>query len=114
MTDELKNALLESNIQCINEYDGKFVFLLDILEEIDTSGEPHFLDLPVLFNNEIPVGSFLIAKISSDNGSKTLVFVCCNASSSYGMILPTFIAKSNLYWSEITNYGFYVIAERGD
>lgn len=27
MTDELKNALLKSNIQCINEYDGKFVLL---------------------------------------------------------------------------------------
>ena len=26
MTDELKKDLLESNIQCINEYDGKFVF----------------------------------------------------------------------------------------
>lgn len=26
MTDELKKALLENNIQCINEYDGKFVF----------------------------------------------------------------------------------------
>lgn len=26
MTDKLKNDLLKSNIQCINEYDGKFVF----------------------------------------------------------------------------------------
>lgn len=29
MTDKLKNDLLKSNIQCIGEYDGKFVFLLD-------------------------------------------------------------------------------------
>lgn len=28
MTEELKNALLKSNIQCINEYDGKFVFFM--------------------------------------------------------------------------------------
>ena len=27
MTDELKKALLTSNIQCINENDGKYVFL---------------------------------------------------------------------------------------
>ena len=27
MTNELKNALLKSNIQFINEYDEKFVFL---------------------------------------------------------------------------------------
>lgn len=26
MTDELKKDLLEDNIQCINEHDGKFVF----------------------------------------------------------------------------------------
>lgn len=26
MTDKLKNDLLKSNIQCINEFDGKFVF----------------------------------------------------------------------------------------
>ena len=114
MTDELKKSLLESNIQCINEYDGKFVFLLDELKEINTSDEPHFLLLPVLFNNEIPVGSFLLAKLLLDNELKTLVFVCCNASSSFGMTLPHPIAQYNLYWSEITNYGFHVIAERGD
>lgn len=114
MTDKLKNDLLKSNIQCINEYDGKFVFLLDELKEINTSDEPPIFILPVLFNNEIPVGSFLLAKVLLDNELKTLVFVCCNASSSFGMILPTPIAQSNLFWSEITNYGFYVIAERGD
>nr|DAW93732.1 MAG TPA: hypothetical protein [Caudoviricetes sp.] len=37
MTDKLKNDLLKSNIQCINEYDGKFVFLLDELKEINTA-----------------------------------------------------------------------------
>ena len=67
MTDKLKNELLKSNIQCINEYDGKFVFLLDELKEINTSDEIKFLFLPVLFNNEIPVGSFLLAKVLSDN-----------------------------------------------
>lgn len=55
MTDELKNALLKSNIQCINEYDGKFVFLNT--ETTIITGE-HQLHFPVLFNYEIPVGSF--------------------------------------------------------
>ena len=89
-------------------------FLLDEIVEINTSDEYPFLILPVLFNNEIPVGSFLLAKVLSDNELKTLVFVCCNASSSHGRILPPIIVKSNLYWSEITNYDYFVIAERGD
>ena len=102
MTDELKKALLESNIQCINEYDGKFVFLLDEIQEIETSNETPFLFLPVL-----------LAKVLSDNKLKTLVFVCCNASSSYGMNLPPSLAESNLFWLEITNYGYFVVGNGG-
>lgn len=55
MTEELKNALLKSNIQCINEYDGKFIFFH--AETTIITGE-HQLHFPVLFNYEIPVGSF--------------------------------------------------------
>ena len=103
MTDELKNALLKSNIQCINEYDGKFVFFHT--ETTIITGE-HQLHFPVLFNNEIPVGSFLIAKVSENTESKTLVFVCCNASQS--SINKTNV-KKNLFWYEITNNGYEVI-----
>ena len=103
MTDELKNALLKSNIQCINEYDGKFVFLCSVTTTIT---DEHKLHLPVLFNNEIPVGSFLIAKVSENTESKTLVFVCCNASQS--SINKTNV-KKNLFWYEITNNGYEVI-----
>ena len=52
MTHELKNALLENNIQCINEYDGKFVFLYTKLAGLGS------LRLPCLFSREIAVGSF--------------------------------------------------------
>ena len=103
MTNELKNALLKSNIQCINEYDGKFVFLSAVTTTITVE---HKLHLPVLFNNEIPVGSFLIAKVSENTEIKTLVFVCCNASQS--SINKTNV-KNNLFWNEITNNGYEII-----
>ena len=103
MTNELKNALLKSNIQCINEYDGKFVFLSTVT--IDITGE-HQLHFPDLFNYEIPVGSFLIAKVSENTDIKTLVFVCCNASQSF---ISQNTVKKNLFWSEITNNGYEVL-----
>ena len=103
MTDELKNDLLKSNIQCINEYDGKFVFLRTLTTTITVE---HNLHLPVLFNNEIPVGSFLIAKVSENTEIKTLVFVCCNASQT---IVSSNAVKNNLFWSEITNNGYEVL-----
>ena len=103
MTDELKNALLKSNIQCINEYDGKFVFLHT--ETTIITGE-HQLHFPVLFDYEIPVGSFLIAKVSENTDVKTLVFVCCNASQSF---IRQNTYKKNLFWSEITNNDYEVL-----
>ena len=103
MTDKLKNDLLKSNIQCINEYDGKFVFLHTVNTVITSSRQ---LNIPVLFNNEIPVGSFLIAKVSENTDIKTLVFVCCNASQSS---ISKNTVKNNLFWSEITNNGYVVL-----
>lgn len=103
MTDKLKNDLLKSNIQCINEYDGKFVFFHT--ETTIITGE-HQLHFPVLFNYEIPVGSFLIAKVSENTEIKTLVFVCCNASQSF---ISQNTVKNNLFWSEITNNGYEVL-----
>ena len=82
MTDKLKNDLLKSNIQCINECDGKFVFLRTVTTNTTSS---HLLNIPVLFNYEIPVGSFLIARVSENDELKTLVLVCCNASQAYGV-----------------------------
>lgn len=104
MTNELKNDLLKSNIQCINEYDGKFVFLRTVTTEITFQ---HTLYFPkVLFSNEIPVGSFLIAKVSENEVIKILVFVCCNASQSS---IKKNNVKNNLFWSEITNNGYDVV-----
>lgn len=103
MTDELKKALLKSNIQCINVYDGNFVFLHT--ETTIITGE-HQLHFPDLFNYEIPVGSFLIAKVSENTEIKTLVFVCCNASQSF---ISQNTDKKNLFWSEITNNGYEVL-----
>ena len=102
MTDNLKNDLLKSNIQVINEYDGKFVFFHT---ETTITGN-HQLHFPVLFNYEIPVGSFLIAKVSENKELKTLVFVCCNASQSF---ISQNTVKKNLFWSEITNNGYAVL-----
>lgn len=104
MTDELKNALLKSNIQCINENNGKFVFLRAITTTITVEKKLHISK--VLFSNEIPVGSFLIAKVSENNVIKTLVFVCCNASQS--SINKTNV-KNNLFWTEITDNGYDVV-----
>ncbi|MCI5586306.1 MAG: hypothetical protein MR384_00230 [Lachnospiraceae bacterium] len=103
MTDKLKNDLLKSNIQCINECDGKFVFLRTVTTDTTSS---HQLNIPVLFNNEIPVGSFLIAKVSENTEIKTLVFVCCNASQSF---VSQNTVKKNLFWYEITNNGYEVL-----
>lgn len=104
MTNELKKALLKSNIQCINECDGKFVFLRTVTTNITSS---HLLDIPVLFSREIPVGSFLIARVSENNELKTLVFVCCNASQSYGVKKNQI--KNNLFWYEITNNEYGIL-----
>lgn len=104
MTDKLKNDLLKSNIQCIYEYDGKFVFFH--AETTIITGE-HQLHFPVLFNYEIPVGSFLIAKVSENTEIKTLVFVCCNASQSF---ISQNTVKKNLFWYEITNNGYEVLS----
>lgn len=105
MTDKLKKALLENNIQCINEYDGKFVFFHTETTIITGERQLHF---PVLFNYEIPVGSFLITKVSENTELKTLVFVCCNASQSF---ISHNTVKKNLFWCEITNNGYEVLPD---
>lgn len=104
MTDKLKNSLLKSNIQCINEYDGKFVFLSGVTTTITVEHRLHLSQ--ALFNNEIPVGSFLIANVSENNIIKTLVFVCCNASQSS---INKINVKNNLFWLEITNNDYDVV-----
>lgn len=98
MTDELKNALLKSNIQCINEYDGKFVLLNTT---VHAGNKP--LPFKPLFSREIPVGSIFITKvdITSKNENKTSVFVCCNAS----QMFRTIESENNLFWYEITDNG---------
>ena len=104
MTDKLKNELLKSNIQCINENNGKFVFLRAVTTSITVEKKLHVSK--ALFSNEIPVGSFLIAKVSENKEIKTLIFVCCNASQSS---ITKNTVKNNLFWSEITNNGYEVL-----
>lgn len=98
MTDELKKALLERNIQCISEYNGKFVLL-------STVAPVGNIPLPFkpLFSREIPVGSIFITKVHSatENETKTSVFVCCNASQTFSPIE----SENNLFWYEITDNG---------
>lgn len=71
MTDELKKALLERNIQCISEYNGKFV----LLNTVAPVGNVPLRFKP-LFSREIPVGSIFITKVDSatENETKTSVF----------------------------------------
>lgn len=98
MTEELKNALLKSNIQCINEYDGKFVLLNTAAPD---GNNP--LSFKPLFSREIPVGSIFITKvdITPKNENKTSVFVCCNAS----QMSRSIESENNLFWYEITDNG---------
>lgn len=98
MTDELKKALLERNIQCISEDNGKFVFLNTAMPvgNIPLAFKP-------LFSREIPVGSIFITKVEnvSKKEIKTSVFVCCNAS----QMISTLESENNLFWWEITDNG---------
>lgn len=98
MTDELKKALLERNIQCISEYNGKFV----LLNTVAPVGNIPLRFKP-LFSREIPVGSIFITKVDSaaENETKTSVFVCCNASQTF----RSFDSENNLFWCEITDNG---------
>lgn len=93
MTHELKNALLENNIQCINEYDGKFVFLYTKLAGLGS------LRLPCLFSREIAVGSFFIANVEVNSSIKTTVYVCCNSSQDSQ---ENVASENNLFWYQIT------------
>lgn len=105
MTDKLKKALLEDNIQCINEYDGKFVFLNTIAPMGNIP-----LVFPSLFSREIPVGSIFITKVNIGNDEvadiKTSVFVCCNASQYFKPY--KYMVKNNLFWYEITDNDQYI------
>nr|DAF18597.1 MAG TPA: hypothetical protein [Caudoviricetes sp.] len=102
MTDELKKALLEDNIQCIKENDGKFVF---IRTRIVATSTGYFFPISSLFSREIPVGSILILKTLENETLKTLVFVCCNASQK---TVSQEIVKNNLFWFEISLSSHYI------
>lgn len=106
MTDDLKKALLERNIQCISEDDGKFVLLNTGAPVGNTS-----IAFKPLFSREIPVGSIFIMKTDSptENIQKTSVFVCCNASQMFRHIE----SENNLFWYEITDNG-QVISPGGE
>ena len=106
MTDELKKSLLKDNIQCISEYDGKFVLLS---ASIPMGNVP--IVFKSLFSREIPVGSIFIIK--ADVGTDAVdirrsVFVCCNASQSF---INKKIVKNNLFWYEITNNYLVIVPE---
>ena len=98
MTDELKKALLENNIQAISEYDGKFVLLHTF---IAMGNSP--IVFKELFSREISVGSIFITKVNVGGEEvidiRTSVFVCCNASQDF----KNFVSENNLFWYEITD-----------
>lgn len=99
MTDELKKALLENNIQIISEYNGKFVLLNTL---VPMGNVP--LVFKELYSREIPVGSIFITKVDVGIDEKIdirrSVFVCCNASQPF---LNKKMVKNNLFWCEITD-----------
>ena len=99
MTDELKKAFLENNIQIIRVYDGKFV-LLNTTEPMGNVP----LVFKELFSREIPVGSIFIINVDVGDDEvtdiRTSVFVCCNASQSF---INKKMVKNNLFWYEITH-----------
>ena len=97
MSDELKKALLENNIQILGVYDGKFVLLHTT---IPIGNIP--LVFKELFSREIPVGSIFIIKVDVGEDKidiRRSVFVCCNASQS---LINKKMIKNNLYWYDIT------------
>lgn len=103
MTNELQNSLLNENIQCIDECDGKFIFFRAGTVNTVTG---QTLIYSSLFAREIPVGSILLVKSLENGNLKVLVFVCCNASQSN---IPAGITiKNNLFWVEITPYVHYI------
>ena len=99
MTNKLKKALLENNIQIIRVYDGKFVLLNTTVPMGDVP-----LVSKELFSREIPVGSIFIINVDVGNDEvtdiRTSVFVCCNASQP---LIDKKLVKNNLFWYEITH-----------
>lgn len=99
MTDELKKALLENNIQILGVYDGKFV----LLNTITLMGNVPLV-FKELFSREIPVGSIFITNVDLGIDEvidiRRSVFVCCNASQSF---TNKKFVKNNLFWYEITH-----------
>lgn len=102
MTDELRLSLLSEDIQCINDFDGKFVLLR--AGTVNTVPR-QTLVLKSIFSREIPVGSILIIKANENETLRTFVFVCCDASQ---IDKPVGFTKNNIFWFEITTFYHYI------
>ena len=105
MTQELQKQLLNSNIQVLNESNGKFVFYSPFpYIVIDFA-----IELPVLFDRQIAVGSYFICYVQeSPYVTKLEVFVCCNISMKKTVLPP--ISKNNLFWYCLTDPNFVIKA----
>lgn len=99
MTDELKKALLERNIQCISEYDGKFVLLNTVapVGNIPLAFKP-------LFSREISVGSIFITKVDS---SGAVTFTDCIVGLNIFPTVQNFILKSEKYPDVVFYANYY-------
>ena len=94
--------MLESDIQCIDEENGKLVFIVG-KSLVSECGSPNLI-LPALFNDEIPVGSYLMLRVVKGSLIKIATFICLNASQNSK--LPAEFVMNNLFWFEITDLGF--------
>ena len=72
-----------------------------------TESDSPSLVLPVLYNNEIAVGSYLMVKVVKRGVVKIATFICLNASQS--TTLPKDYVMNNLFWFEITDLGFNLL-----
>ena len=105
MTGELQKELLNSNIQVLNESNGKFVFYSPFVHTING----FVIELPVLFDRQIAVGSYFICYAKEPSHETRLeVFVCCNISMKRTQPPP--YSKNNLFWYCLTDPNFVIIA----
>lgn len=107
MRNSFVTELLSIGIQTIGENNGKYTFFINLPPASVGFGNS------LLFDENISVGSVIIAKEDADSniiGSKyrLAVFVCCNAS--LPIPINQMLVKNNRYWEELTDTGIAVVA----
>lgn len=103
MNNSLLTGLLSYDVQIIDENNEKYTFLL-------ATGLGDFI-CPPLFDRSIPVGSLIVAKVLTkfvgpEPQFDIALLVACNCSIKEPP--PEFLAKNNIYWTELTNVGINI------